>query len=157
MRGRFPGGGRRGPGGPAAAGPGGRPIAADLFSAGKFDTLEITARGERTTLRRRADGFWVTAPVTYAADTAGATAAFEAIEKLEPGALVTTRAQRHGELQVDAAHGIGVRVLQGDRQRLDLVVGKTLDGGTLVQRRGGDAGPASDPTSATAPIWQLQR
>jgi len=55
------------------------PFATAPFRAGKIDTLEVTARGEHTTIRRRADGVWVTAPVTYVADPGGADAAFEAI------------------------------------------------------------------------------
>jgi hypothetical protein len=117
------------------------------FRAGKIDTLEVTARGEHTTIRRRADGVWVTAPVTYVADPGGANAAFEAIEKLDPNAIVTTRDQRYEELQVDPAHGIAVRALLGDRAKLDLVIGKKLDDGTLVRLR--------QPAGTTDPVWHL--
>ncbi len=132
------------------------PGAAAPLRAGKFDALEITARGARTTVRRRPDGFWVTAPVSYAADTEAATAAFEAIEKLDPGAIVTTRAQRYQELQVDPAQGIGVRVLQGDRPRLDLVVGKSADGGTMVRvpKTAGGSASASGAGGGDA-VWQV--
>ena len=114
----------------------------------RIDTLEITARGEHTTLRRRADGIWVTAPVNYVADPGAAPAAFEAIEKLAPNAIVTSRPQRYEELQVDAAQGIGVRALLGDRTKLDLVIGKKLDEGTLVRLRQA-AGTGADP------VWQV--
>lgn len=124
------------------------PHASAPFRAGPFDTLEITARGEHTTLRRRADGIWVTAPVHYVADPGAAPPAFEAIEKLEPNAIVTSRPQRYEELQVDPEHGIGVRALLGDRTKLDLVIGKKLDEGTLVRLRQA-AGTAADP------VWQL--
>jgi len=66
------------------------PSASAPFRAGKIDTLEVTSRGEHTTIRRRADGVWVTSPVSYVADPGAASAAFEAIEKLEPNAIVTT-------------------------------------------------------------------
>lgn len=117
------------------------------FRAGKIDTLEVTARGEHTTIRRRADGVWVTAPVTYVADPGGANAAFEAIEKLDPNAIVTTRDQRFEELQVDPAHGVAVRALLGDRAKLDLVIGKKLDDGTLVRLR--------QPAGTADPVWRL--
>src|SRR5439155_6305044 len=120
------------------------PHASAPFRAGAIDTLEITARGEHTTLRRRADGIWVTAPVNYVADPGAAPAAFEAIEKLEPSAIVTSRPQRYEELQVDPAQGIGVRARLGDRTKLDLVIGKKLDEGTLVRLRQA-SGTGADP------------
>jgi len=123
------------------------PHATAPFHAGAIDTLEITARGEHTTLRRRADGIWVTAPVNFVADPGAAPPAFEAIEKLEPNAIVTTRPQRYQELQVDPAQGIGVRALLGDRVKVDLMIGKKLDEGTMVRLR---------QTAATAdPVWQV--
>ena len=123
------------------------PHASAAFRTGPIDTLEITARGEHTTLRRRADGIWVTAPVSYVADPGAAPPAFEAIEKLEPNAIVTSRPQRYEELQVDAAQGIGVRALLGDRTKLNLVIGKKLDEGTLVRLR--QAAGTADP------VWQV--
>jgi len=123
------------------------PSVSTPFHSGKIDTLEVTARGQRTTIRRRADGAWVTAPVAYVADPGAATAAFDAIEKLEPNAIVTTRPRRYDELQVDPPHGLGVRALLGDRVKLDLVIGKTLDDGTMVRLR--------QPGSAADPVWQV--
>ena len=125
------------------------PHATAAFRAGAIDTLEITARGAHTTLRRRADGIWVTAPVNFVADPGAAPPAFEAIEKLEPNAIVTSRPQRYQELQVDPTQGIGVRALLGDRVKLDLVIGKKLDEGTLVRLR--QAGSGDDP------VWQVNR
>jgi len=123
------------------------PSASAPFRAGKIDTLEVTARGEHTTIRRRADGVWVTSPVSYVADPGAASAAFEAIEKLEPNAIVTTRAERYQELQVDPGHGIGVRALLGDHAKVDLVIGKKLDDATLVRLR--------RPAGATDPVWHV--
>jgi hypothetical protein len=143
------------------------------FRSGKIDTLEVTARGQRTTIRRRADNepgtlggfpdppakdsarqaslrpreYWVTAPVSYVADPGAANAAFEAIEKLDPNAIVTTRGERYEELQVDPAQGIGVRALLGDRTKLDLVIGKKQDEGTLVRVR--------QPAGTADPVWYL--
>ncbi len=122
------------------------PHASAPFRTGPIDTLEVTARGAHTTLRRHADAVWVTAPVTYVADPGAATAAFDAIEKLEANAVVTTRPQRYEELQVDPAHGISVRALLGDGVKLDLVVGKKLDEGTLVRLH---------QTGGVDPVWQV--
>src|SRR5262249_13168659 len=74
--------------------------------------------------------------------------AFEAIEKLEPNAIVTSRPQRYEELQVDPEHGVDLRALLGDQTKLDLVIGKKLDEGTLVRLRQA-SGSGADP------VWQV--
>ena len=130
--------------------PGERTGLAPPFRAGAFDTIEVEKGEARTTVRRQAGGYWVTAPVTYAAEPAGAAAAFQAIENLDPGAVVTTRPRRYAELQVDGATGIGVRVLMGDRRRLDLVIGKKVGDGTFVRLRAGSASAVDGDA-----VWQV--
>ena len=89
----------------------------------------------------------MTAPVSYVADPGVASAAFDAIEKLEPNAIVTVRPERYEELQVDLKNGIGVRALLGDRAKLDLVIGKKLDDGTLARLR--------QPAGTPDPVWHV--
>ena len=82
--------------------PPGRPaLDANPFRFRVFDTLVVEKNGARTALRKQAGGFWVVAPITYAADPSAAAAAFAALEKLDPGAIVTRRPQRYAELDVD--------------------------------------------------------
>ncbi|HET6148153.1 MAG TPA: DUF4340 domain-containing protein [Polyangia bacterium] len=140
---------------------------ANPFHLGGFDSLAVEKNGARTTLRKRADGFWVVAPITYAADPSAATAAFAALEKLDPGAIVTRRPQRYAELEVDVEgegdngegdgkpRGLGVTVFadaaaghgaSGGAAILSLVIGKTVDGGTMVRVRGGAGADA---------VWQV--
>jgi hypothetical protein len=127
------------------------------FLVGAFDTIVVDKDGARTTLRRHDGGFWVTAPVAYPADPGAASAAFTAIEKLDPGAIVTRRPRRYAELLVDLdggpGRGVGVTVVRGgaagapgDRAVLALVIGKTVDTGTMVRVRGGGGGDA---------VWQV--
>ena len=136
------------------------------FHVGAFDTLVVERAGARTRLHRHADGFWVTAPVVYAADPSAAPAAFAAIEKLDASAIVTRRPQRYAELQVDldsaTGQGVGVTIVRGsggvvvgvpgavradgDRTLLSLVIGKTVDTGTMVRVRGG---------TGADPVWQV--
>ena len=120
--------------------------------AGAFDTLVVTRGTVATTLRRQGDSFWVTAPVVSAADPRAAAAAFEAIQTLEPGALLTQRPVRYPELAVDDTSGIVVRATQDRRPRIDLVIGRTIDegagasAGTAVRVRGG---------RHPEPVWQV--
>jgi hypothetical protein len=138
-------------------------------AAGSFDELIVERAGARTTIskqshgqgRGQGDAYWVTAPLTYAADPGAAPAAFEAIEKLDASSVVTTRAARYAELGVeltgdDKARGIAVSVARAGgagahptasaRALLALVIGKTVGTGTMVRVRG---------ANGADPVWQV--
>ena len=84
-----------------------RPIAA--IGDGKADTLEITKDGKKTVIKREGSGFKVTEPVAYAADADAAKQAFEAVEKLEFGSIVTDQKSKHDEYEVGSKSTAGGR------------------------------------------------
>src|SRR5438046_482137 len=59
------------------------------IAAGAIDTLDVTKDGKTTTIKKEGSGYKLTAPVPYAADNDAAKQAFEALEKLEFGPIVS--------------------------------------------------------------------
>jgi hypothetical protein len=59
------------------------------IAVGSLDTIDITRQGVTSTLKREGGKYKVTAPVAAAADETNAKAAFEALEKLTLGNVVT--------------------------------------------------------------------
>jgi Domain of unknown function (DUF4340) len=123
-----------------------RPLA--KIDPAALDTVTVTKGGVATTLKRDAGKYKVTAPVAYAADDAAAKAAFEALEKLEFGNLVTENKAKHAEFEVDDAKAIHV-VAKNDKAGqvgptlADLFLGKATPNGTMVRLAGKDD------------VWQL--
>ncbi|MDB4981804.1 MAG: uncharacterized protein JWM82_2556, partial [Myxococcales bacterium] len=114
----------------------GKIVAADL------DTIQILSGSVTTTLKRDAAGKTsVTTPVAYPADEGNAKSAFEQLEKLELGDLVTENKARHAEFQVDDAHALHVIAKSekaGGKVLVDLLVGKIVGSGTMVRLAGKD-------------------
>jgi hypothetical protein len=110
-----------------------------LPSLAGIDELEVRRAGLATTIRRGAGAFAVAALVEGPADQAAAAAAFAALETLEVVAPVTERTTRHAELGVDDAAGIGIAVRRAGRPVAGLIVGKVIEGGTMVRIDGGPA------------------
>ncbi len=138
-----------------------RPLA--KLVAGDLDTIQILRGGVTTTLKRDAAGkISVTTPVAYPADAGNAKSAFEQLEKLELGDLVTENKARHAEFQVDdanALHVIAKSEKSGGKVLVDLLVGKIVGSGTMVrlaskdevwQAGGGIRGAFDHPT----PDWR---
>jgi hypothetical protein len=116
-------------------GEGERPIAA--IGEGKADTLEITKDGKKTVIKRDGAGFKVTEPVPYPADADAAKQAFEAVEKLEFGSIVTDQKSKHDEYEV-GAKSPRVVVKKGDKLLADFRVGKMANNQTLIRKEGSD-------------------
>ena len=116
-------------------GEGERPIAA--IGEGKSDTLEVTKDGKKTVIKREGAGFKVTEPVPYPADADAAKQAFEAVEKLEFGSIVTDQKSKHDEYEV-GAKSPRVVVKKGDKVLADFRVGKMANNQTLVRKEGND-------------------
>jgi hypothetical protein len=112
-----------------------RPVPA--IAAGEVDTLEITKAGAKTVVKKEGATFKVTAPAPYAADQDGAKQAFEAIEKLEFGNIVTDQKAKHDEYEV-GANAVRVVAKKGDKVLADLHVGKVTNNATLVRPEGKD-------------------
>ena len=73
-----------------------RPLA--KIDPAALDTITVTRGGAATVLKREGGKLKVTAPVPYAADETAVKAAFEALEKLEFGNLVTENKAKQVEL-----------------------------------------------------------
>jgi hypothetical protein len=116
-------------------GEGERPIAA--IGEGKSDTLEITKDGKKTVIKRDGAGFKVTEPVPYPADADAAKQAFEAVEKLEFGSIVTDQKSKHDEYEV-GAKSPRVVVKKADKVLADFRVGKMANNQTLIRKEGTD-------------------
>jgi Domain of unknown function (DUF4340) len=119
-----------------------RPLA--KIAAADLDTIQILQGGVTTTLKRPGGSggkISVTTPVAYPADEANAKSAFEQIEKLELGDLVTENKARQAEFQVDdakALHIIAKSEKSGGKVLADLLVGKVVGSGTMVRIAGKD-------------------
>ncbi|HVZ73744.1 MAG TPA: DUF4340 domain-containing protein [Polyangia bacterium] len=116
-----------------------RPL--EKINPAELDTLVITRAGVATTIKRDGDKFSVTSPVAYAGDPANGKSAFEQIEKLDLGDLVTENQARHGEFDLDdakAIHVVAKNSKGGDKVLADILVGKIVGNGTMVRLAGKD-------------------
>ena len=115
-----------------------RPLA--KIDPAALDTITVTRGGAATTLKREGGKLKVTAPVPYAADETAVKAAFEALEKLEFGNLVTENKAKQAEFEVDGAKSIHVVASNGKSGQTlaDLTVGKAMGPGTMVRLAGKD-------------------
>jgi hypothetical protein len=114
-----------------------RPVA--KIAAGDVDTLTVTRNLASTVIKKDGGKYKVTSPVAYAADETFAKNAFEAIEKLEFGSLVTEQKAKQAEFEVEDAKGVRV-VAKGANGTVlaDLLVGKSQGTGTMVRPSGKD-------------------
>jgi Domain of unknown function (DUF4340) len=117
---------------------GDRPRPIPKIAAGAFDTLAVTKAGATTTIKKEGDKYKVTAPVQYAADENVAKQAFEAIEKLEFGDVVSDQKAKHVEFEIDDAKGLMVVVKKGEQVVTSFIIGKSVGGNTLVRLAGKD-------------------
>jgi len=76
-----------------------RPIA--KLAPGSFDTLTVTKADVATTIKKDGDKYKVVAPVQFPADENVAKQAFEAVEKLEFGDIVSDQKTKHAEFEVE--------------------------------------------------------
>jgi hypothetical protein len=113
-----------------------RPIA--KIGEGTLDTLEVTKDGKKTVLKKEGSTFKITEPVAYAADADAAKQAFEAVEKLEFGTIVSDQKSKHAEYEVAADKSPRVVAKKGDKVLADFRVGKTANNQTMVRVEGKD-------------------
>jgi hypothetical protein len=116
---------------------GDRPRPIPKLKAGDFDTLEVTKGGATTVMTKKGDDFQIAKPIDYLADKEGAKAAFEAIEKVAFGNILSTEKSRHNEFEVGEG-SLRVVVKKGDKLVADLHVGKTANDETMVRLEGKD-------------------
>ncbi|HEX8701976.1 MAG TPA: DUF4340 domain-containing protein [Myxococcaceae bacterium] len=112
----------------------------------KLDKAQVTAlelSGARSaTLRKEEREGWVVLDpakpaITYPADENLVTGAIEALGEVKNLDFVTDRAERLAEYELDDAKGLKLKVLQGGKPAVDLVLGKAAkNGGTYVRKAG---------------------
>ena len=112
-----------------------RPIA--KINPTDFDTLEVTHNKQTTALHREGAKFTVTSPVSYPADESAAKAAFEAVEKLDFGDVVTDQKAKQAEFEV-GDDGLRIAAKKGATVLAELIIGKALGAGTMVRVPGKD-------------------
>jgi hypothetical protein len=120
-----------------------RPIA--KLAAGSFDTLTVTKADVATTIKKDGDKYKVVAPVQFPADENVAKQAFEAVEKLEFGDIVSDQKAKHAEFEVEEpapgskdAKAVRVAVKKGEQVVAEFLIGKSVGGNTLVRLPGKD-------------------
>jgi len=116
---------------------GDKPRAVAKLTAADFDTLEVTRNKATTVLQKDGGKYKVTSPVSYAADENAAKAAFEAIEKLDFGDIVTDQKAKQAEFEV-GDDGLRVVAKKGATSVGELIVGKAVGAGTMVRVPGKD-------------------
>ena len=115
-----------------------RPRPLPKIASGSFDTLAVTKAGTTTVITKQGDTYKVTAPVQYPADENVAKQAFESLEKLEFGDTVTEQKAKHAEFELADNSALRVVGRKGDQVVVDLLVGKSVGGNTLVRLPGKD-------------------
>lgn len=112
-----------------------RPVA--KLAAADFDTLEVTRNKATTVIQKDGGKYKVASPVAYVADENAAKAAFEAIEKLDFGDIVTDQKAKQAEFEV-GDDGLRVVAKKGTASLAELIVGKAVGAGTMVRVPGKD-------------------
>src|SRR5262249_9400821 len=107
------------------------------LETGQFDTLEVTKAGVTTVIKSDGGKYKLTAPVSYPAEEATATAGFARLAKLRLTDLVTDQKPKQAEFEVDDK-GIHVVAKKADKALADFVVGKAVGSGTMVRPSGKD-------------------
>ncbi len=115
-----------------------RPRPIPKIAAGSFDALVVTKAGSTTTIKKEGDKYKVVAPVSYAADENVAKQAFETVEKLEFGDIVSDQKAKHGEFEIEDGKALRVIVKKGDQALTEFLIGKSVGGNTLVRLPGKD-------------------
>lgn len=115
-----------------------RPRPLPKIAVGSFDSLAVTKAGATTTIKKDGDKFKVVTPVQYPADENVAKQAFEAVEKLDFGDVVSDQKAKHAEFELDDAKALKVAVKKGDQVVSEFLIGKSVGGNTLVRLPGKD-------------------
>jgi hypothetical protein len=102
-----------------------------------FDTLEVTRAKVTSVIRKEGGKYKVVAPTPYAADENNAKQAFEAVEKLEFGEIVTDQKSKFGEFEV-GDDALRVVAKNGNNPVAELLIGKNVGSGTMVRVPGKD-------------------
>jgi hypothetical protein len=113
-----------------------RPFAA--LPAERVGKIEVTQKTEKVVLARRdAESFRVAEPVDVPADDYAVKQLLDRLSKIDFARVVTDKADRHAEFEVDADKGARVRVFDVDGVlKADFRVGKVSNGQTMIRPEG---------------------
>lgn len=101
--------------------------------------VTISEHGKPPIVLERKENAWaLTKPVSYPADEHAARSLVEKLEKLELGDLITEQKSSHAEHEVDDRGGVKVTVSDGQNTLAELIIGKVLDGFTMLRPAGKD-------------------
>ena len=112
-----------------------RPVAA--IGDGNLDTLEITRDGKKVVVKREGGKYRLVEPVNYPAEEDSAKQAFEAIERIEFGTIISDQKSKHEEFEV-GAKSPRVVAKKGGKVLADLRIGKVSPDHTMVRLEGKD-------------------
>ena len=115
-----------------------RPRPLPKLVAGSFDAITVTKGNAVTTIKKEGDKYNVVAPLQFPADENVAKQAFEALEKLDFGDVVSDQKAKHAEFEVEDGKAVKVIVKKGDQALTELLIGKSVGGNTLVRVPGKD-------------------
>src|SRR5450432_575255 len=115
-----------------------RPRPIPKLVAGSFDALTVTKGNAVTTIKKEGDKYNIVAPLQFPADENVAKQAFEALEKLDFGDVVSDQKAKHAEFEVEDGKAVKVIVKKGDQALTELLIGKSVGGNTLVRVPGKD-------------------
>lgn len=116
-----------------------RPRPIQPIAKGAVQKVTLTSKGATVVITRDKEGWKLTRPVDYPADTYSADAMVEKLEKLEFGDLVTEQKSRHPEYEVDDSKGVRVVAEGGGGKTLaDFYLGKVVDDFTMLRPAGQD-------------------
>ncbi|HET6279450.1 MAG TPA: DUF4340 domain-containing protein [Polyangia bacterium] len=111
-----------------------RPRPIPTLKTGDFDTLAVTKGGKTAVIKKAGDKFTVADPAGYPADEAAAKQAFEAVEKMDFGDVVTDKKEKQAEFELDDKAAVRLAVKKGDKVLADLLIGKSVGGGVVSRR-----------------------
>jgi hypothetical protein len=87
-------------------------------------------------LSKQGDKWQLSAPVQAAADQSAVDSVLARLSDLTVTGVAATRKENHERLEVDAEHAIHVKAKAGDKPVLDLYIGSSKSGGTMVRGEG---------------------
>jgi len=104
-----------------------------------IDSLEVSIPGKPTVLLSKHGEAWkMTQPLAATVETSAIEAALSKLAEIEVAGIAATRKENHERLEVGATAGIRVVAKHGDKTLCDLVIGKYLNGNTMVREYSAD-------------------
>ena len=115
-----------------------RPRPVPQLEDNRIRKVTITAKGSTVVLVRQGKAWKVSSPAKDDADSQATKTMVEKLVSLEFGDMVTERRDRHAEHGVDTKSAIHVVVHDGKQTSADFLLGKVIDGFTMLRASGKD-------------------